>query len=92
MSDNLKSLLARTNDILGQGKFFLIFMVFFGHVCLTDGYLTPHGELERGRPSGRRIPLYIFEISLVNELWIFEKLKKRNFYKLKHKKKWQMKT
>ena len=29
MSDNLKSLLARTNDILGQGKFFRIFK-FFG--------------------------------------------------------------
>ena len=29
MSDNLKSLLARTNDILGQGKFFQIFK-FFG--------------------------------------------------------------
>ena len=32
MSDNLKSLLARTNDILGQGKFSSIFIIFWSRV------------------------------------------------------------
>ena len=73
MSDNLKSLLARTNDILGQGKFFQ-FSLLFGHVCLPDGYLTPHWGVDRGRPSRRRIPLYVFEISLM-DFWKTEKAK-----------------